>query len=624
MQVVSPARLEGFYYKQQQQQQDGSPKTDIEPVHNQTLYIPECTGLNAQVCALHTLARTGQISADTAERQINTYLLAARAASERKKQAVPLKWLVLPLTDAPHHTLMPDLGQIIHRVLARDPIPCALSAVVEQSIPRFRHTSRSISYQDSQPVLISLVMGLLLGLYHGSSVKKPGFWTRSILFSRIHSLLVSTPEEQTSFCKHNEEIVLLASMEYLARVLQMHMPVQYRLLMEEDSAAAGFFRRIPVLCDELRQWLDEYRHHGSEEEGFWEGIRLSCATRVERVSRLKRSSCGAHQPIPSLNPAKNPTGTVHGSNGGQQQVTANANTCHPPTMVSRGDGRMAPTHGSVRGVAEACWNVPVLHNATADEYRLLGLGLGLPGAYIQHIQRSVQMFSLPGNLKRLQMERLEAAGPEGQRAAYLQSRWYICTHCMITNQKTQHHSTRLRLDTLSQRLVCATCLSPDSVVAVNMLGRIMVLYKTHYYLCPQCTLVHAYVGGGEQPWVPADLASDGGRGCCHDSQHQGRARGQQLTGTSGGNSSTQSGKGSKRKERCCVCSEHALIPTARRVDHLTGEMTEFHYCQRHMPRTETARKCVNSRQLMRSVRSPHKGRGQPQQRQGTTLKFPDY
>jgi hypothetical protein len=39
------------------------------------------------------------------------------------------------------------------------------------------------------------------------------------------------------------------------------------------------------------------------------------------------------------------------------------------------------------------------------------------------------------------------------------------------------------------------------------------------------------------------------------------------------------------------------VQTALRVDHLTGEMQEFHYCQRHAPRSETARMCVNARQM---------------------------
>jgi hypothetical protein len=46
-----------------------------------------------------------------------------------------------------------------------------------------------------------------------------------------------------------------------------------------------------------------------------------------------------------------------------------------------------------------------------------------------------------------------------------------------------------------------------------------------------------------------------------------------------------------------VCSELALAHAVRRVDQLTGEMHEFHYCQRHTPRPEAVRLCVNARQL---------------------------
>ena len=513
---------------------------------------------------------------------------------------IPLKWLVLPLTDAPHYSIMPDLGQIIHHVLARDPIPCSLSAVVEQSIPCFRHSSRGIAYHDSQGVLISLAMGLLLGLYQGSGIKKPGFRTRAVLFAHIHRLLVASPEIQTKFCSENEEILLLACMEYLARVPAMYMPVQNKLLAEENSASAGFFKRIPSLCDELRQWLDEYQ---PETKTFWDGIRTSCASRVERVSRLKRSSSCSHHPTKI-------------STGAKTNISSHA------SLSARDISAPSLAQTRYQNELEACWNVPMLHGVTADEYRLFGSGLGIPGIAIQQIQQTIQILPLPGNLKRMQLERLQATGPAMKRSSYLQTRWYICTQCMITSQKQQHHHAKLRLDTLSHRLVCATCLSPDPVIAVNMVGRIMVFHKTHYYLCPRCSAVHAYTGGNEQPWAP-----DGGA-CCHtqrpSNQHQLQPQHHTAGGGAGHTATAPIGKHARRKETCCVCSEHALIYTARRVNHLTGEMTEFHYCQRHVPRTDTARKCVNARQLMNCVSSPHKSRGHHHARLGTGADIHDY
>jgi hypothetical protein len=476
-------------------------------------YVPTCPRLDAEVRALHGLARRGLITAEAAERQINTYLLAPHAAQGKPR------WLLLPLADAPQPGLMPDLGQVVHRVLARDPLPCALSRLVEQCIPRFRHAAHPLEFPDSQPVLLTLAMGLLLGLYPG--VKRPGFAVRSALFARLHALLTSPGDRQTEFCQAHEPVLLLACMEYLARVLPAHMPVHDAALSGGDPATQAFYRRIPPLCDELRQCLDE--------TWGWDHIRAECAARVERVARLKR--------------------------------------CHPPPPAEA-----PPQPCQSAGFCAAAWAAPALHDGTPDEFRLLGLALGVPGGALQQVQQEVRVTPLPGNLRRIQLERLAAAGPSGARTAYLQSRRYLCARCMASPRGLPAGGARLRLDTLTQRLVCKACLAPDPV-CVSLLGRTMLLRRAHYYLCPVCATVQPYRGDAEeQPWVVG--------GTCG---HQPRAPPGHAQ--------------RKRRDLCGVCSELALAHAVRRVDQLTGEMHEFHYCQRHTPRPEAVRLCVNARQL---------------------------
>lgn len=507
MQYVPATRLGG---------EDGSMPGVLEDVPATRLggeYVPTCPRLDAEVRALHGLARRGLITAEAAERQINTYLLAPHAAQGKPR------WLLLPLADAPQPGLMPDLGQVVHRVLARDPLPCALSRLVEQCIPRFRHAAHPLEFPDSQPVLLTLAMGLLLGLYPG--VKRPGFAVRSALFARLHALLTSPGDRQTEFCQAHEPVLLLACMEYLARVLPAHMPVHDAALSGGDPATQAFYRRIPPLCDELRQCLDE--------TWGWDHIRAECAARVERVARLKR--------------------------------------CHPPPPAEA-----PPQPCQSAGFCAAAWAAPALHDGTPDEFRLLGLALGVPGGALQQVQQEVRVTPLPGNLRRIQLERLAAAGPAGARTAYLQSRRYLCARCMASPRGLPAGGARLRLDTLTQRLVCKACLAPDPV-CVSLLGRTMLLRRAHYYLCPVCATVQPYRGDAEeQPWVVG--------GTCG---HQPRAPPGHAQ--------------RKRRDLCGVCSELALAHAVRRVDQLTGEMHEFHYCQRHTPRPEAVRLCVNARQL---------------------------
>lgn len=469
--------------------------------------MPSCPALDGEVELLHTLARDGAISDDHAERQLNTYLL---AASRPRGLPVPDRWLLLPLTDAPHQSNLPDLGQALHHVLARDPVRCALSAVLEQSIPSLRHTTRAIGFADSQQVLLNLLMAFALGTLP-PPVKKPCFAARATLFARVHAVLASEPAAQSRFLSANEDTVLLACMEYLARVAPVHMPAQAHALSQSN----GFFRRIPGLCDELRQALDD------EPDMPWPRIRARCSDMVERVSRLKR--------------------------------------CH----------RMAQPREQQEPVALAdvtpYWEAPLLPHGTPEEFALLALSVGLDPGVLQHVQRDLQVYALPSNLRDIQLRCLLEAPGGTQRTAFLRTRRFVCMRCLLTNR--QANASKLRLDTLSQRLTCSACMGHD-ILPVDMLGRAMRLRGQHFFLCPACVSVQEY-RGRELVWAD-------GRSCDHRPRRE---------------------PASRARAQCTVCSEPAGALVLERVDHLTGEMHQFHYCQRHTPRADLVAEAVNARLL---------------------------
>jgi len=295
--------------------------------------------------ALHILARSGEIPSDVAERQLNSYLLAFGRADPR---------LVLPVADAPHHSLVPDLGDVVHNILAQTPLPGSLTGMLQQCLPTLCHPGTRVvaNFTDSQGVLLNILLALVLGLYSGGGVKKPRFEARAALFTRLHGLLTSAPEEQTAFCRSNAPILLLACMEYVARVLPANAPSQTAFIYERDPATAIYFRRIPALCDEFRQALD------TPDPCPWPEMRAAASAAIERLTRLKKS--GVHAP---------------------------AREAPPPGIAPRPQ----PAVGG-RGELDAYWMVPcLLGNPSSDEYRILGQGLGLAGSLICHIQREVQV-----------------------------------------------------------------------------------------------------------------------------------------------------------------------------------------------------------------------------------------
>jgi hypothetical protein len=128
-----------------------------------------------------------------------------------------------------------------------------------------------------------------------------------------------------------------------------------------------------------------------------------------------------------------------------------------------------------------------------------------------------------------------------------------------------------------QRLLCSSC-QGDAVVRISVLGRIVCLRQTRYYLAPCCGAVQVYAGRGDE-------FSGGAAGCgscCSGGAQRGAAGGQ-------------------GKQRCALCTNLALPEGISRVDHLTGELRTVRLCQRHTPHADMLRLVANWRQLEAEV-----------------------
>ncbi len=181
-----------------------------------------------------------------------------------------------------------------------------------------------------------------------------------------------------------------------------------------------------------------------------------------------------------------------------------------------------------------------------------------------------QAFPLPDNLRQLQVTALAQACTRGARQTFLRTRHFLCQHCAL-----QHKSClppKLRLDTIRQTLICSVCSGTD-VLSIDMVGRVLRHKRQSFVLCPGCVRVRPYRGGGElRAWFLG--------GCQH-------------------NEPSRPSKQPPVRARavCPACSEPANQHRIERVDHLTGEMRQFSFCQRHTPRHDELARCLNARQL---------------------------
>ena len=103
-------------------------------------------------------------------------------------------------------------------------------------------------------------------------------------------------------------------------------------------------------------------------------------------------------------------------------------------------------------------------------------------------------------------------------------------------------------------------------------------------------------GAGHEPYALASttlgLPSDGGR------WPWGELQAWSLDGCRHAEQSRPSKTAPARARPVCpACTEPANQQRIERVDHLTGEMRQFSFCQRHTPRPDELARCQNARQL---------------------------
>jgi hypothetical protein len=176
------------------------------------------------------------------------------------------------------------------------------------------------------------------------------------------------------------------------------------------------------------------------------------------------------------------------------------------------------------------------------------------------------VYPLPANLREMQVAALARASVGRACATFLKTRHQICMRCVLGGKTPQ--PLRLRLDTLRQTLICSACMG-DELASIDLVGRVLRHKRQHLVLCPSCVRVQVY-SGQEQLWAGASE-------CAH----------QPLS---------RDVPGTRCKGPCVVCAEPAQH-TVERVDHLTGQMRQFRFCQRHIPRLDALASCVNARQM---------------------------
>ena len=230
----------------------------------------------------------------------------------------------------------------------------------------------------------------------------------------------------------------------------------------------------------------------------------------------------------------------------------------------------------------------------------------------------VHTHPLPGNIRALQQAAVDALRQRCQRQARLHHTKHLCLLC---ERRGRRGAPRLCSRTF--RVVCQTCDdNPDSILAIDMVGRIVTVQGRHYVFAPCCATVQEYTGGGRDfqpvPWPrayccvgqdlrlapcphglpPVSTFKEGGDlgvlPCCGAVLSVGDARGAHCPVCR----APREEQGKKRgRPPCAVCGAAALARAYECLDHVAARLSTVHLCQRHTPPEDWLRRVCNRRQF---------------------------
>lgn len=205
--------------------------------------------LNSRISLLHS-----KLPIDPhAQAKIDAHLIAAAVAISGERPFMPLESLVLLPEDAPQLGTLPDLGPVIRDCLvARRWTTSYLAYCLHQCMPCPRPSVKAPDPdRNSCCVLFNVLLATLLGLYP-TSLKRPPFAVRAVLFMRIHSLLTADPDSQAQFAREHASLLVFSLAEYVCHVTRMFMPAEYESICGHFSVDA-FFVQGPGAFDAFRQ-----------------------------------------------------------------------------------------------------------------------------------------------------------------------------------------------------------------------------------------------------------------------------------------------------------------------------------------------------------------------------------
>ncbi|KAJ1467078.1 hypothetical protein T484DRAFT_1756144 [Baffinella frigidus] len=416
-----------------------TPPTDQDPTHTHddvhNKFCTTDTGVNDILTNLHMRLKRGYRSV---QREIDTYLMLC--ACEKTLSGRDLYDLQVAVTDVPHYDTLPDLTRYIpfSFTMTREP---GIIAYYIQLLSPLKRKTRTRRGSPSPPlcpieacVCLNIIQASLLGLYPRSS-KHPLWRTRVAIAACIHQLQTSSFDTQKRFLALSHDLLRMSFTEYIMNVRTDFCPVENEFLTRQAPFLPNYDTACATLCDHVRQTCVQ------SNEWSWAHINSVCAASLDRISRMCRTrviSANTPNVFPSFLPE-------------QLQAAIHAHVVYPD---------------------------PNTHNCVTPT---------------NCVEQALHTRMLPWNMVRAQAARIAAKYSDQLFPITSVCEKHICIKCVLAvNVKSMLKISKLRMQTSTSKLTCANCNSDDTVLCVNVLGKLLNIRNTAYFGCQECAALHEY------------------------------------------------------------------------------------------------------------------------------------
>jgi uncharacterized protein YjeT (DUF2065 family) len=423
-----------------------------------------------------------------------------------------------------HHTTLPDIGRFISQSLVqKDWKSNLILNVICNSIPCLKRNRVAFLPQQSfvhpyASVLVNLLHGLLLGLYP-STAKRPSFQQRVRCAGELRGIMTSGMAEQARFLCGHLNLLKLAVMEYVWYACN-HFLVTERETICGVQGMQTFFDICPNVADAFRQ-------ETLQREGWtWARLDEVASMCVDRCVRTCKFRSGRNSP--------------------SKEVAAKWKRIGED-MDHLFDAAKEMHSVGVNGLLWKIYHREYPH-LSVEDFNL-----------IDHLHARCRVFPLPCNLAAMQSSTLLRRFSADHFQMNNMMKVHLCLKCCNKiNGPTV--SSKLRLCMETNELRCASCGLRNSIVSVDMLGKVLVIQGASYILCPCCGMFRRWAHTGTEFTRPCQIQG----------HPQGQLQGQLQ----------ERGRGCSRE--CIKCGKTSNLERVVVLNAQYGVHIHIYLCSKHM------------------------------------------